>query len=132
MRIMNNIVVVSVLIGVSLQTCYADTECDEMLKIERDLSSRLPMQVDEVTTVVELAVNCEFRRIKYVKHLSVSTSELAAGFLERKQRQHINLHCNKIGLATVGWTVSDSINDKDAKWVGTLVTTPQDCKRVGN
>jgi hypothetical protein len=132
MRIMNNIFVVSVLIGFSNQSFGADTECDEMIKMERDFSQKLPMQVDDVTTVVELAVNCEFRRIKYVKNLSVGASELAAGFLERKQRQHINLHCNKIGLATVGWTVSDSINDKESKWIGTLVTTPQDCKRVGN
>lgn len=104
-----------------------DSECTGFLALEKDMARKLPMQVDEATTVVEFSVNCMTRTIKYVKHLSVPVSTLAEGFEQRKQRQYINLHCNQQGLATMGWTSRDYIYDKDLVLVMKLEATPSMC-----
>lgn len=105
------------------------SSCQELLKMEKEFSRKLPMTVDEVTTLVELSVNCETKIVKYVKHLSVDGTTLAKGFAERKQRQYLNLHCNKNGLATHGWTATDYVYDKNMDLLMKLVATPQNCNQ---
>lgn len=106
--------------------------CREFLLLETDISKKLPMKVDEITTLVEFAVNCETKIVKYVKHLSVGGSALASGFADRKQRQYLNLHCNKEGLATLGWTSIDNIYDKDMNLIMRLIAAPENCLQRNN
>ena len=95
----------------SFSVSAKDSDCEELLRVESEMSKKLPFSVDEVTSVVELSVNCTTRIVKYVKHLSVEKSQLAEGFAERKQRQYVNLHCNNQGLATRGWNAVDYVYD---------------------
>ena len=109
--------------------CLAqDSECNELLKLEKQFAAKLPMQIDEATTLVEVSVNCTTRIVKYVKHLSVGTDQLATGFAQRKQRQHANLHCNSKGLATNGWTAVDYIYDNQLSLAVKLETHPSMCQ----
>lgn len=104
-----------------------DAMCRDFLQMETDMSKKLPMKVDEITTLVEFAVNCETKIVKYVKHLSVDGSALANGFVDRKQRQYVNLHCNRVGLATLGWTSTDYVYDRDLNLIMKLIATPESC-----
>jgi hypothetical protein len=106
-----------------------DATCEELIKAEKQLSAVLPKQTDEITTLVEVAVNCTTRILKYVKHLSLSTDQLASGAVERKQRQHTNLHCNSQGLARIyGWTVVDFVYDNEITLIMKLETRPSMCQ----
>lgn len=105
----------------------AGLNCSEALAMEDYFAKQLPMQVDEVTTVVEVSVNCTNRSIKYVKHLSIPVNILAEGFADRKQRQHNNIHCNGQGLARAGWTALDYVFDSDMTLIMKLKTTPEKC-----
>ena len=87
-----------------MPTSTQDFACTEFLELEKQYANKLPMQIDEATTIVEVSVNCTTRIVKYVKHLSVNANQLASGFAKRKQRQYLNLYCNSQGLATNGWT----------------------------
>lgn len=105
----------------------SEVQCDELLTFEKEMSSKLPLQVDEVTQVVEVRVNCELKSVTYIKHLSVDKDELAIGVADRKQRQYINLHCNNEGLARSGWHVNDYIYDKNLELLMKLKANPEDC-----
>jgi hypothetical protein len=112
----------------SLPSFAQDFACAELLKVEKEFSAKLPIQIDEVTTLVEVGVNCTTKIVKYVKHLSVNRNQLVSGFAKRKQRQHINLHCNSQGLATKGWAAMDYIYDSELSLVVKLETQPSMCK----
>lgn len=110
-------------------TAHAESQqCNELLQLEKEYSRKLPNKIDEVTTLVELSVNCETKIVKYVKHLSVDGGLLAKGFKKRKQRHYLNLHCNKEGLATNGWTARDYIYDKHMNLLIKLEANPNMCK----
>ena len=104
-----------------------DYTCEEMLAVEKDFSQKLPLQVDDVTTLVEVSVNCETKVVKYVKHIAVKGNVLDDGFQERKQRQYLNLHCNKQGFARFGWTAMDFIYDMDMNLIMQLRASPESC-----
>ncbi len=118
---------------VILLLCFANLgfaqeySCSSFLEIEKDFSERLPMKVDEITTLVEFSVNCETKIVKYIKHLSVERSSLASGFQQRKQRQYLNVHCNKQGLASHGWSSADFVYDRNMGLMLELKATPALC-----
>lgn len=101
--------------------------CKELLKLEKKMAKSLPKKISNVTTVVEMSVNCDTKVVKYVKHMTTPKSIFPKGMVERKQRQHTNLHCNKVGLATNGWTALDQVFDVNLDLVMELITRPSDC-----
>jgi len=121
-------------IFVFLLLCFTVTghaqeySCNSFLEFEKEYSTKLPMKIDAVTTLVELSVNCETKIVKYVKHLSVSAEALAKGFAQRKQRQYLNVHCNKQGHASYGWSSIDYVYDKDVSLVMKLEASPHMCR----
>lgn len=107
-----------------------DDLCEQLVIVQQDVSKKLPLKVDEVTKLVELVVNCETRVMKYVKHLSIRSRDLADGFAEQKHRQYVNVHCNQHGLARSGWTVTDYLYDVEMKLVAKLSVGPSDCAKA--
>lgn len=118
---------ISTMLITSMTAHASDDQCNQLVALERDMGKKLPVQIDEVTTVVELSVNCTTRVVKFVKHLSISGDELEEGFKERKQRQYVNLQCNRQGLATKGWASTDYIYDKNLVLLMNLKATPAMC-----
>ena len=104
--------------------------CKTALDFEKETNKTLPRKIDEITSLVQLSVNCETKTIKYTKQIRVDPTTLAQGWQDRKQRQHTELHCNRVGVAsTQGWTAMDVIFDNDWKYIVTVKTSPQDCER---
>ena len=102
--------------------------CKEFTQFEQDINKKLPMKVDEVTTVIQIKINCETKTQVFTKQLSIAKEDLAKGWELRKQRQHSQLHCNKNGMASnFKWTVIDNIFDQDFNLIGILKTKPLDC-----
>jgi hypothetical protein len=102
--------------------------CEAFTDYEKELSKRLPLPADSITEVVSMQINCATKRQTWTKRLVVTENEFATGWRERKQQQHMQLHCNGDGLAsTYGWTVIDKIFDKNYKLLIEIVTTPNDC-----
>jgi hypothetical protein len=104
-----------------------DQECMDFIAAEKVYANKLPIQIDEITTVVQLTVNCSTKIVKYVKRVEASSDDMAEGFRYRKQRQHLNLHCNNQGIASLGWTVWDYIYDRDMQLLMKLEATPAMC-----
>ena len=119
--------IIIALLSITALAQAQEPQCTELLQLEREYAKKLPLQIDEATTLVELSVNCTTKIVKYVKHLSVSGDMLAAGFRDRKQRQYLNLHCNKQGLAASGWTARDYIYDKNMQLLMKMEATPGMC-----
>jgi hypothetical protein len=61
----------------SMPSIAQDAACEEMLEAEKQISANLPKQTDEITTLVEVSVNCTTRIVKYVKHLSIKADQMA-------------------------------------------------------
>jgi hypothetical protein len=122
----------SLLLAVTSGAAWAaeDSQCSVLLEQERDLAAKLPVQIDEVTRLVEFSVNCETKVIKFVRHLSVKAQDLPVGVQERKQRQYRNIQCNREGVATHGWTALDYTYDKELQLVTKLIVSPVDCQKV--
>lgn len=104
--------------------------CKTALDYEKETNKTLPRKIDEITSMVQVSVNCDTKKIKYTKQVHTDPANLARGWQERKQRQHTQLHCNRNGAAsTRGWTAMDVLFDDNWKYIITLKTTPQDCER---
>lgn len=101
--------------------------CLALRQFEAEVNVTTPRPIDEVTELVQVRVNCELVTLTYVKRLLLTDDELAEGWRERKQRQHIQLHCNNVGLARSDWTVLDLLYDVDFQYLVALKTTPDDC-----
>ena len=120
------------LISISNFIIAEDNEyvCKELLSLETDLNKTLPQKLDEVTELTQLSVNCDTNTVKYSKRLLVELSLFSEGWVDRKQRQHTQLHCNASGLSsTYGWIAMDVIYDKNFKYLTTLQTEKTDCEK---
>jgi hypothetical protein len=102
--------------------------CDEALKAEKAYAAKLPIKIDEVTTLVQFSVFCDSTTVKYVKHLSLEARPLNLDMQEDEQRQHTNLHCKENGLASAaGWTVREYWYDVNMELIAEFKTTPDMC-----
>lgn len=102
--------------------------CKELTAFEAEMAKRLPMAADTATQIISMRINCKTKVQLFSKRLAVSESQLAEGWRERKQRQHIQLHCNRTGLArTIKWTVIDVWYDKDTNLLAEFVAKPEMC-----
>ena len=103
--------------------------CKELLEFSEEMNSQTPMKIDDSTELMLLQVLCAGKILTYKKRVSVHTSILLDGWDARKQLQHTQLHCNKIGLSrTRGWIARDEIYNNDYTYAATFTTTPEDCK----
>ena len=103
-------------------------ECNEWKKTEKQFTSNLPRKIGPGTELTNFMINCDTKVIKYTKRLLIDVKLFKDGWMKRKQRQHINLHCNKNGIAsTIKWNVMDDLFDKDFNYITTFITKPSDC-----
>ena len=113
---------------------WAEDESERCLGFrdyEKTINAELPRKIDNYTELVSLSVNCTTKIIKYTKRILAYDSEMAEGWRERKQRQHILLHCNKNGLSsTIGWNAQDDMYDIDYNFLVTLFSSPDDCVKI--
>jgi hypothetical protein len=113
--------------AVAQETNYSEI-CSELRKYEENSSKDLPKQIDEVTELLKVNADCTGRRLSYTKRLLVSTAAMPEGWVERMQRQHVQLHCNIESLATKsGWTVLDNLFGSNYDFVRSFKTAPSDC-----
>ena len=105
-----------------------DKICNDLLSFEKEYNSKLPMFVDEITEVIQVKTNCDTKVVQYIKVLHYDTKKFSDGVMERKMRQHHQLHCNKSGLSSVvNWTAVDTMLNEDMSHFITLITAPKDC-----
>lgn len=103
--------------------------CKEFLEYSEEINSQTPLMIDDGTELRLTKVQCSGKILSYTKRLLVHTSTLLDGWEERKQLQHTQLHCNKIGASrTIGWVIRDEIYNNDYTYAATLTTHPEDCK----
>lgn len=107
-----------------------DGLCSEMREFEATTNAQLPRQVDQLTELIQVRGNCDGKSLTYVKRLLTNPELLFAGWKTRKQRQHIQLHCNAQGLAfKSGWTAIDILYGPDYAYITTFTTKPSDCPK---
>jgi hypothetical protein len=105
--------------------------CLAFKDFEKTINADLPKKIDNATELTSVFVNCTTKIIKYTKRVLAYDSDMAEGWRERKQRQHILLHCNKDGLSsTVGWNAQDDMYDIDYNFLVTLFSSPDDCVKI--
>lgn len=103
--------------------------CDEALEAEKAYAARLPLKVDELTTLVQFSVYCDSTTVRYVKHVSLDASPLDVDKQADEQRQHTELHCEQDGLASAaGWTVREYWYDVNMELIAEFTTTPDMCR----
>ena len=106
----------------------AESVCEQALRLEAHVNPTLPKMVDEMTELFQFSVNCERELVTYKRRLIADPNELSDGWLERMQRQHTQLHCNKVGLASTSkWSAQDILYGPDLEYLGTVSTRPDDC-----
>ena len=131
-QILIALIITAVSLGASGRLLAQDQPsiCKAALDLEKETNKTLPRKIDEITSLVQLSVNCDAKTIKYTKQIHTDPTKRARGWQERKQRQHTQLHSNRVGAAsTQGWTAMDVLFDDNWKHIITLKTTPQDCER---
>ncbi len=102
--------------------------CAEATASEAELKKSLPLQVDDITILSDLTVDCAHQTITYTKRLKVDPALLGDGWIAREQRRHTDLHCKSNGLSKgSGWTAKDTLLGPDYRHAVTLVTRPSDC-----
>ena len=102
--------------------------CEELLAMEIEINKSTPRDIDEFTVLISVGVNCSLSIVKYTKQITADGNLLALGWKERKQRQHTQLHCNQVGMAsTQNWTSVDVLFDINWNYLVTFTTTPGDC-----
>jgi hypothetical protein len=105
-----------------------DDLCIALMGMEAEMNPTLPRPIDDTTELVQIRVNCENKTISYTKRLLVDPTALAEGWQERKQRQYIQLHCNKDGLASLSkWTAMDLFYGPSFQYLITFTARPKDC-----
>ena len=103
--------------------------CQELLEYSEETNSQTPLKIDDGTELMLTKVHCSGKIFSYSKRVLVHTSVFLDGWEDRKQLQHTQLHCNKIGLSrAIGWVVRDEIYNNDYTYAATLTTSPEDCK----
>jgi hypothetical protein len=106
-----------------------ETICQELLEYSEETNSKTPLKIDDGTELMLTKVHCSGKIFSYSKRVLVHTSAFLDGWEDRKQLQHTQLHCNKIGLSrAIGWVVRDEIYNNDYTYAATLTTSPEDCK----
>jgi hypothetical protein len=114
--------------GVSLGAEAKSESCQGLLEFEKEVNKSLPRKIDQATRLIQVKVNCATKTVVYVKQVTVDVELWNAGWEERQQKGHTNLHCNKEGLASTGnWNAIDTVLDKDYQYLITLTTLPEDC-----
>lgn len=103
--------------------------CQQALEYSEEINSQTPLKIDDGTELMLTTVHCPGKIFSYSKRVLVHTSVFLDGWEDRKQLQHTQLHCNKIGLSrTVGWVVRDAVYNDDYTYAATFTTSPEDCK----
>ena len=103
--------------------------CGVFLLLEEEMNKDLPKKVDEITELIQVKVNCENKNITYTRRILVVDSQMADGWKARKQRQWVQLMCNKDGIASQAkWTARDVMVDVNYDYLVTLTASPEDCK----
>ncbi len=116
------------LAGATEAVSQAEADCAEARSLEAEMNKSLPQQIDQITVLNRLSVDCPSKTITYTKRLLIQPAQLRDGWIAREQRLHTDRHCQEGGLAaTSGWIAKDTLLGPDHSHVVTFATRPSDC-----
>lgn len=116
------------ILALSASVFGADDTCSSFQKAAKEMNKKMPFLADKATENTHVTVNCPNKVINYKKRLLIDHNLLKDGWEQRMAEKHHQLHCNKIGFASVNkWTVTDEFYSTDYQYIATIKTIPSDC-----